>query len=69
MHVIWSQVSKAEFIMFMLTELELVGQTELQNILKMFNSLDSDGSGVLTVDDIRARLQEAESQAARDGDA
>ena len=57
------QVSRAEFMMFILMQLELVPQDELRNINFMFDTLDSDGSGALTIHDIRLKLKEAESQA------
>ena len=57
------QVSRAEFMMFILMQLELVPQDELRNINRMFDTLDSDGSGDLTIHDIRLKLKEAESQA------
>jgi Ca2+-binding EF-hand superfamily protein len=49
-------------MMFLLTELELVGKDELRNINRMFDSLDSDGSGVLTVQDIQSELKAAQSR-------
>lgn len=46
------QVERAEFLVFMLQELELVDATELKNISKIFDSMDADGNGVLTMADV-----------------
>ena len=51
------QVSQAEFMAFLLTELGLVSSPEISNILRLFDSLDTDKSGVLTRDDIRLQLK------------
>lgn len=58
------QVSQAEFMAFLLTELGLVSSPEISNILRLFDSLDTDKSGVLTRDDIRLQLKRISAPAA-----
>jgi len=48
------QVSKVEFMMFILEHLELVDRSELDRILAMFNAADLIGDGVLTTADVHA---------------
>lgn len=48
------QVSKVEFMMFILEHLELVDRAELDRILAMFNAADLIGDGVLTTADVQA---------------
>jgi Ca2+-binding EF-hand superfamily protein len=50
------QVDQAEFIMFMLQELNLVNAHELENILEMFAAIDANGDGKLNLADVRRRM-------------
>ena len=50
------QVSKTEFMMFMLEELDLADPDEMQTILRMFAAVDRNNDGVLNVADVRRRL-------------
>lgn len=43
------QVSKVEFMMFILDRLELVGQDEMNRILEMFDEADTAGDGILNL--------------------
>jgi Ca2+-binding EF-hand superfamily protein len=52
------QVSKIEFVVFMLSELGLCESDDVQNILKMFNSLDRTGDGTLNVKDMATTVSE-----------
>lgn len=45
----WLQVSKVEFMMFILENLNLVGRDEMGKILELFESVDRIGDGVLTI--------------------
>jgi hypothetical protein len=49
------QVSKVEFMMFILENLKLVGRDELSKILELFDSVDHDQDGILTIQ-VRASL-------------
>lgn len=40
-------------MMFLLKELSLVDEAELKNILSMFEAIDTNGDGVLSMDDVR----------------
>ena len=51
------QVTKAEFLVFMLQELELVESAELRNILRIFDTMDTDGNGELNMDDVQSLLK------------
>jgi hypothetical protein len=51
------QVSRTEFMIFMLQQLDLVHKEELDNILEMFDSADINGDGVLDVADVRRRMR------------
>lgn len=52
-------MSQAEFLSFMLTELDLVSAHEIAKILRLFDALDTDKSGVLTRRDIQLQLKRA----------
>lgn len=43
------QVSKVEFMMFILENLNLVGREEMGKILELFESVDHDGDGILSL--------------------
>ena len=47
------QVTELEFVLYMLRKYELVDEGLLQGFFDNFRSLDTDGSGVLTADDLR----------------
>lgn len=49
------QVSEAEWLVFILQELQLVDKHELDNILEMFKAVDTNGDGVLDMADVRRR--------------
>ena len=51
------QVSEAEFMTFMLQELDLVDYHELENIFAMFHAMDIVQDGRLSMADVRARLR------------
>ena len=55
------QVERAEFLIFMLQELELVDCTELKNISKIFDAMDTDGNGVLTMADVHTMTMQRSS--------
>jgi hypothetical protein len=45
-------VTKDEFLIYMLLTLQKVDKTDIEDIIDVFNKLDKDGSGTLTVNDI-----------------
>ena len=45
----YPQVSKVEFMMFILENLNLVGREEMSKILELFDTWDIVGDGVLTL--------------------
>lgn len=52
-----AQVSRAEFMIFVLQELALVDPEQIERILALFDSVDENGDGVLDLKDIRARAR------------
>jgi hypothetical protein len=52
------QVSKVEFLTFMLAELNLCDSDNVRNIMKMFDSLDKEKNGTLNTHDIVKKAQE-----------
>ena len=58
-HASRAQVSRAEFMMFMLQQLGLVDKSELDNVLEMFDAVDTNGDGVLDLTDVRRRMRES----------
>eukprot|EP00892_Ulva_mutabilis_P004637 jgi/Ulvmu1/2545/UM139_0013.1 len=53
------QVSKVEFMMFILERLDLVDREELERVLDVFTAADVNGDGVLNLADIQARCGRA----------
>ena len=47
------QVDKAEFLAYMLVTLQRVDADEIDGLLKLFNKLDTDGSGALSAADLK----------------
>jgi potassium channel subfamily K, other eukaryote len=52
------QVSREEYVAYMLQELQLVTSDQLQEIYTQFDVLDVDGGGYLDSNDLQVRLQE-----------
>jgi Ca2+-binding EF-hand superfamily protein len=52
------QVSRAEFMIFVLQELDLVERDQLDRILSLFDSLDVTGDGILNLADMRSQARE-----------
>jgi len=50
-------VSKAEFLVYMLTALQRVGQKDIQELLELFDRLDKDRTGVLHKADLEMSFQ------------
>ena len=48
-------VDKAEFLAYMLVEGGHVDQMHMEKMIAMFDTLDTDGSGTLTAQDMRSR--------------
>ena len=51
-------VDKAEFIVGMLTKLELISEDDVEPFIAQFESLDVDGSGRLTEADLKRMVEE-----------
>ena len=58
-------VDKLQFVIGMLTSMEIVAWSEVEPFLKLFDEMDADGSGKLDKDDIA--ILEARTQQARKG--
>lgn len=50
------QVTRVEFLMFILQHLKIVDRAEMEHILSLFESCDSNGDGVLDLQDIKTRM-------------
>lgn len=50
------QVDKVEFLAFMLSELDLCDSSDVRHILRMFETLDSNGDGALNLQDVTRKL-------------
>ena len=56
-------VDKLEFVTGMLIKLELVNEADVEPYIKQFDTLDADGSGVLTAEDLEKATQDMKSKA------
>lgn len=54
-------------MMFMLQQLGLVDKTELDNVLEMFDAVDTNGDGVLDITDVRRRIRESRANSTAGG--
>lgn len=50
------QVSRVEFLMFILQHLEIADRGEMEHILTLFESCDNNGDGVLDLQDVKSRM-------------
>lgn len=61
------QVSREEFLMFILQHLNMVDRSEMEQILTLFESCDSNGDGHLDLRDIKYKMSRASRVASRSG--
>jgi hypothetical protein len=58
------QVTRVEFLMFILQHLDIVDRGEMEQILTLFESCDANGDGVLDLQDVKAAVSRPARQAA-----
>ena len=62
-------MDKAEFVVGMLTKLQLVQWTDIDPFLKQFDQMDTDGSGRLTRADLKSHVEELRRKTVESGPA